>query len=103
MKMSDNACKEIKKKLDTIIATQILHGEGLVRIDEHLKTLNGTVKRHDGCIDKLENDNNMQWSELNKHMQTSAEFRGMVNAKLAIAGIGSAGVVSAIAWALGAI
>jgi len=27
----------------------------------------------------------------------------MVNAKLAIAGIGSAGVVSAIAWALGAI
>ena len=101
--MADGAYHEIKKKLDTIITTQVKHGEGLVRIDEHLKTLNGTVNRHEVSIKDVCKDNDIQWTTLNKHMQENAEFRGMVNAKLAIAGIGSAGVVSAIAWALGAI
>ena len=101
--MTADAHIEIQRKLDLIIATQGKHGEGIVRIDEHLKTLNGTVNRHEEDMGKLEVDNDTQWKALNGHMQTDAEWRGMVNAKLAIAGIGSGGLVAAAAWLLGAI
>jgi hypothetical protein len=101
--MADGAYKEIKEKLNVIIATQVKHGEGLVRIDEHLKTLNGAVQRHEACIRDMDTDNDTQWATLNKHMQESAEFRGMVNAKLALVGICGGGVATIAAWALGAI
>jgi hypothetical protein len=96
--MADGAYVEIKKKLDTIIAKQTVHGENLARIDEHLKTLNGTVARHDGCIIKIQSDSDALWGELNRHVRTDAEFRGMVTAKLAMVGLGSGSVAALIVW-----
>ena len=89
---------EINRKLDLILNKQIAHGEGLVRIDEHLKALNGSVKRHDLCIDKLDVDNDKQWTVMNTNFQSLAEFKGMVNAKLAVGIIGSGSVVGVVAW-----
>ena len=89
---------EINRKLDTILAKQITHGEGLVRIDEHLKTLNGSVKRHELCIEKLDADNDKQWTVINNHFEKAAEFKGMVNARLAMVGLGSGSIVAVVAW-----
>jgi len=89
---------EINRKLDLIIAKQTLHGEGIVRIDEHLKALNGSVLRNQECINKLDMDNDTQWSIINAESKGNAEFRGMVNAKLAIVGVGSGSIVAVVAW-----
>ena len=89
---------EINKKLDLILNKQSVHGEALARIDEHLKTLNGSVRRNQECIGKLELDNDKQWEVMNSHFQSLAEFRGMVNAKLAVVSIGSGSIVAVIAW-----
>jgi len=96
--MTEKQHAEINRKLDVILTKQIIHGEALARIDEHLKTLNGSVKRHELFIDKLDCDNNKQWETINTHFEKSAEFRGMVNAKLAVVSIGSGSVVAIAAW-----
>ena len=98
--MTEKHYKEVTKKLEVIITNQTKHSEGLVRIDEHLKTLNGTVTRHDKCLEKLEVANDTQWSTINRHIQSAAEFRGMVNAKLTMVGLGSGSFVAIIAWLL---
>ena len=96
--MTKNEHAEINRKLDLILAKQILHGEGIVRIDEHLKSLNGSVIRNLECINKLDIDNDKQWSIINLESKGNAEFRGMVNAKLAIVGVGSGSIVAVVAW-----
>lgn len=75
----------------------------LGRIDEHLKTLNGSVNRHDRELCALHKDNDKQWKFMNEMMAEFKEFRGYVKAKLVMTGVGSGGAVIVVAKLAGLI
>ena len=74
--------KEVHKKLDTILVKQSEQGESLARIDEHLKTINGTLVRHE-----------QNFTSINEEHTSFAKWQGSVNARLAIVGIGGTGSI----------
>jgi hypothetical protein len=75
----DAKLDKLDAKLDLLSSGQAEHSIGLARVNEHLKTLNGKVARHDTDISTIWTHASQLKQCVNDHLTSSAEWTGEVN------------------------